>query len=335
MFTIKYSISKNINFFKIIFSLLLIYSCSSDPVVEDPVVEYFTLTLGSGDGGDVSSVGGVYESGESVSITATSNSENAFTGWSNGSTDNPLQITLNQNITISPIFEPAFSVSDEFESLLFTLELGTVVDGKILTSSINTITELDLSETNTEVNNGPLINIDGIENFSNLRKLICDRQSLRQVDLSQNNNLEYVQLQNNNLSSINISNLTYLEKLYLTGNNLGTISIEENTLLTWLTVGQNFLSSIDLSENNRLNYLSIKQNPLESIDLSNQVMITNLFLNETLLSSLDVSMINNLNELDVLQNSTLTCVKVSQSQLDNKVLNWNNDLTLSFNLDCQ
>ena len=58
------------------------------------VVVNYTLTVSAGDGGAVSSTGGTYSSGESVSITATANSGYAFTSWSDGSTDNPLSVTM-------------------------------------------------------------------------------------------------------------------------------------------------------------------------------------------------------------------------------------------------
>ena len=52
-------------------SILIVISCSKEnPVVSDPVIS-FTLTVNSGDGGKVSSTGGSYTQGQSISITAT------------------------------------------------------------------------------------------------------------------------------------------------------------------------------------------------------------------------------------------------------------------------
>ena len=85
--------------------LLSILSCGKEsPVVTDPVISY-TLTVSSGTGGSVSSPGGSYNQGQSVSITATPDSEYVFVNWSNGSTDNPLSITVNSNQTITANFE--------------------------------------------------------------------------------------------------------------------------------------------------------------------------------------------------------------------------------------
>ncbi len=46
-----------------------------------------------------------FASGTQVSITATPNSGYQFTSWSNGSTANPLTVTLNSNTSITANFE--------------------------------------------------------------------------------------------------------------------------------------------------------------------------------------------------------------------------------------
>ncbi|MDB4153314.1 VCBS repeat-containing protein [Flavobacteriaceae bacterium] len=93
---------------RFILSLLVVFSILScgkeSPVVLDPVIS-FTLTVTSGVGGGVSSPGGSYTQGKSVSITATPDPEYVFVNWSNGSTDNPLSVTVNSNQTVTANFE--------------------------------------------------------------------------------------------------------------------------------------------------------------------------------------------------------------------------------------
>ena len=99
----------------IAFSIIL--SCSADeddspppsnivqtPEPEPPAPTQYTLTVSAGEGGTVSSEGGTYEEGTSVNLTASPNSEYIFQSWSNGSTDNPLTVTVNQNITLTANF---------------------------------------------------------------------------------------------------------------------------------------------------------------------------------------------------------------------------------------
>ena len=95
------------------FSYLIIFTClmscsspenETDPTPIQPSTTEYTLTVSSGTGGSVSTSGGTYEEGSTVNITATPNSEYIFQNWSNGSTDNPLTVTVNQNITLTANF---------------------------------------------------------------------------------------------------------------------------------------------------------------------------------------------------------------------------------------
>ncbi|MDC0515259.1 putative Ig domain-containing protein, partial [Flavobacteriaceae bacterium] len=83
-------------------------TCTTDAFEEEgeaPVV-LFELVVSPGEGGSVNTSGGSFESGSSVTITATPESEYLFVGWTGTeSTDNPLTITVNSNQEISPIFE--------------------------------------------------------------------------------------------------------------------------------------------------------------------------------------------------------------------------------------
>ena len=85
----------------------IIFSCSKDTEPEipppAPIVKY-TLTVKAGEGGTVSSTGGQYENGTSVTITATANTGYEFEKWSDGNTDNPRTIIVNSNITVEAQF---------------------------------------------------------------------------------------------------------------------------------------------------------------------------------------------------------------------------------------
>ena len=91
--------------FLLFITLSLLISCGKDDPSSDvtPISKY-TLSVTSTDGGEVSSTGGSYNEGSSVTITASPNSEYIFENWSNGSTENPLTITVNQNISLTANF---------------------------------------------------------------------------------------------------------------------------------------------------------------------------------------------------------------------------------------
>ena len=69
-----------------------------------PIPE-FTLDLSSGNGGIISGEGGIYKEGTEVTISAIPDEGYSFLEWSNGSTENPLTLTINSNQTISATFE--------------------------------------------------------------------------------------------------------------------------------------------------------------------------------------------------------------------------------------
>ena len=90
-------------------SLLFILTCAKEDsqapnTPPTQIVNQYTLTASAGDGGSVSG-GGTFASGTQVSLTATPTSGYSFSGWSNGSTVNPLTVTLNSNTTITANFQ--------------------------------------------------------------------------------------------------------------------------------------------------------------------------------------------------------------------------------------
>jgi len=108
---------KKLFFLLTIFAIVL--SCSSDetstpvtststpiskPVTPAAVVKY-TLSVTAGEGGTVSTTGGEYESGQTVSITATPQGEYVFKNWSDGNTNATRTITISSSSTLTANFE--------------------------------------------------------------------------------------------------------------------------------------------------------------------------------------------------------------------------------------
>lgn len=82
--------------------VLVLSSCSKQEVPIENTK--YTLEISAGIGGSVSTTGGKFEEGSTVSVSAIPNSEYLFAGWSNGATTNPLNITVNENISITANF---------------------------------------------------------------------------------------------------------------------------------------------------------------------------------------------------------------------------------------
>ena len=93
----------------LITAFTLVLSCSSDetstPVTPPAPIVKYTITLSAGEGGAVSTTGGEYEAGQTVSVTATPQGEYVFTSWSDGNTDATRTITISSNSTLTANFE--------------------------------------------------------------------------------------------------------------------------------------------------------------------------------------------------------------------------------------
>ena len=90
-------------------SLLFILTCAKEDsqspnTPPSQIVKQYALTASAGEGGTVTG-GGTFASGTQVSLTATPSSGYSFSGWSTGSTANPLTVTLNTNTTITANFQ--------------------------------------------------------------------------------------------------------------------------------------------------------------------------------------------------------------------------------------
>ena len=93
--------------FYILFLIILI-TCTKDVFekeTEAPIV-FFNVEASASQGGSVDNSGGSLASGSTLTITATPETEYLFTGWTGtSSTENPLTITVNSNLTITSNFE--------------------------------------------------------------------------------------------------------------------------------------------------------------------------------------------------------------------------------------
>jgi hypothetical protein len=77
--------------------LTFLFSCSKDTVTPTPAPEptpKYSLVIAASEGGSVNSTGGTYDKGTKVTVTATPDGEYLFDSWSDGSTENPREITV-------------------------------------------------------------------------------------------------------------------------------------------------------------------------------------------------------------------------------------------------
>ena len=128
---------KHSKFFYPLLMIGLIFSCSTEedvlPTVTnvqsddpDPDPVQYTLAVSAGEGGSVSTEGGLYDEGTSITVTANPDQGYEFVGWEGSdATETELTISINSNITLNAIFREI--ISQETSSLNSYYSSGDII----------------------------------------------------------------------------------------------------------------------------------------------------------------------------------------------------------------
>ena len=229
----------------------------------------------------------------------------------------------------------AFIPDDNFEQALIDLEYDDVLDDYVQIPNIAELAFIDLSGKG-------IIDLTGIEHFTNLQTLYVNSNQLESLDISFNTDLIELRCQENQLSSLEVYNNTQLQSLACQSNQVSALDLSQNPFLVNLEAHENLLSSIDLSSNVNLQSVNLNHNNLSEIDVS---MLPNLGLfriGDNQISTLDVTnnlvlyfldcYHNQLSDLDLTNNIALTELRCQENQLSSLEVNNNTQLQ---SLACQ
>ena len=246
-----------------------------------------------------------------------------------------------------------------FEQNLINKGYDYNIDGQVLTANIINIDSLDVSfNPFSSIYPYVISDLTGIEDFVNLTYLNCRGGAsfgiligeLSNVDLSQNINLQYLDIGFNKLSNLDLSQNTSLTYLNCYDNNLSSLDLSQNILLKELDcssylsssfpgqfpqINGNEISILDLSQNTSLEKLNCIGIELKNLNLNQNTLLKNLNCSDNKLTSLDVRNGNNINftGFDATQNDSLICISVDDSTWS--VNNWTNiDSHTNFSNDC-
>jgi len=223
-----------------------------------------------------------------------------------------------------------------FEQSLINSGIDTdgIINGRVLTSDVSGITELELWSRNIR-------DLTGIEDFVSLTELKISMNELTSLDLSNNKSLTRLNCEENQLTSLDISNNTSLEYFTCYKNQLTSLDVSNNTSLTFLWCVGNQLTSLDVSKNTSLIELACSSNQLTSLDVSNNTSLIELSCGSNQLTSLNISKNTSLEELwcynnqltslDVSNNTSLEDLRCFENQLTSlNVKNGYNSLITTF-----
>ncbi len=115
--------------------LTFLFSCSKDTITPTPAPEptpKYSLVIAASEGGSVNSTGGTYDKGTKVTVTATPDGEYLFDSWSDGSTENPREITVTSNLDLTANF-----IKKKYSLSISTSGEGTVTEEVLVQGSVS------------------------------------------------------------------------------------------------------------------------------------------------------------------------------------------------------
>ena len=200
-----------------------------------------------------------------------------------------------------------------FEMQLIAKGYDYTIDRQVLTANIVNIDSLTLSINPFASSSLTFIyDLSGIEDFINLTFLSCRGFSfwgfsfgeLVNIDLSQNINLQYLDVGENKISNLDLSQNTSLTYLNCYNNDLSSLDLTQNILLNELDCSsdlsssfpgqfpqtfENEISSLDLSQNTLLETINCSGNKLSNLDLSQNTLLETLNCYNNELLDIDLS----------------------------------------------
>lgn len=109
--------------------------------------------------------------------------------------------------------------------------------------------------------------LEGIEKFTNLKKLSLHKNQLKQADVSALKKLEHLNLARNQLTSLVLQDLPELKQLFVFGNKLASLKLQNLPNMLLLKANSNKLVAFEYSSLPLLKKIHIFDNQLEDIDI--------------------------------------------------------------------
>lgn len=191
-------------------------------------------------------------------------------------------------------------------------------DGQLSLAEREAVTQIDLR-------NKGLTSLQGIGFFPNLEKLLCNSNSLTELDVSGNPKLTGLFCNENQISTLDLSANPALTTLHCFSNRIARLDLSANPALQELACGDDSLRVLDLRDNPQLRELSYLGGRLATLDTSGNPQLEYLWCAVTSLESLDLSAntalqtlgcdSNNLTVLDLSANTALQYVMLRNNRL--------------------
>ena len=156
-------------------------------------------------------------------------------------------------------------------------------DGKLSQAERDAVTEINIDNKNCT-------DLTGIAYFANLKKLYCNNNKLKELNLENNKNLKVLDCSYNELTTLDVSHNVWLDTLECANNGMEKLNLGGSEL-EGLFCSDNNLTELDVSKNKYLQRLNCKKNKLRKLVIGSPVYRLGmmLYLQDNQLTSLDLN----------------------------------------------
>ena len=155
-------------------------------------------------------------------------------------------------------------------------------DGRLSQAERDAVTEIN-------INNQNCTDLTGIAYFANLKKLYCNHNKLKELNLEYNVHLKVLDCSYNNLTTLDVSHNVWLDTLECANNGMEKLNLGDSEL-EGLFCSDNNLTELDVSKNKYLQRLNCINNKLRRLVIGSPVyrLGMTLYLRGNQLTSLDL-----------------------------------------------
>ena len=198
-------------------------------------------------------------------------------------------------------------------------------DGRLSKAERDAVTEININKKNCT-------DLTGIAYFANLKKLYCNDNKLKELNLENNKHLKVLDCSYNNLTTLDVSHNVWLDTLEGANNGMEKLNLGGSEL-EGLFCSDNNLTELDVSKNKYLQRLNCTNNKLRRLVIGSPVYRLGmmLYLRGNQLTSLDLNgkgMIRNFNvdsqsyAIDVNEDGTFDLTSLPDGFDASKTTNW-------------
>ena len=150
--------------------------------------------------------------------------------------------------------------------------------------------------------------------FEHLTDLLCGKNQLKELDLSNNPELKYLMCADNQLETLDLSANAKLTSVTVSSNQLQELDLSVNPLVNWLNCTNNRISQLDISACiDRLEQLLCGQNQLTQLTVGDVKEINCLDCSDNQLTTLQLGKLTQINKL-VCSNNQLSTLELPATE---------------------